>query len=80
MPRRTRMDGCLGSPDEMNDTLAILDGIIERDMIADDIPRLGMASRHIDPIDGDRDYKMRCDVALRDLGPSRDKVEPDDLA
>ena len=23
--------------------------------------------------------KMRCDVALRDLGPSRGKVEPNDL-
>ena len=49
-------------------------------MMADDIPRLGMASRHMDPVDGDRDDKMRCGVALRDLGPSGGKVEPNDLA
>ena len=49
-------------------------------MMADDIPRLEMASRHMNPVDGDRDDKMRCDVALRDLGPSRGKVEPNDLA
>ena len=34
----------------------------------------------MDPIDGDRDDKMRCNVALRDLGSSRGKVEPNDLA
>lgn len=49
-------------------------------MMDDDIPRLGMASRHMDPVDGDRDGKMRCDVVLRDLGPSRGKVEPNELA
>ena len=49
-------------------------------MIADDIPRLGMASRHMDPIDGDRDDEMRCDVVLRDLGPSGGRVEPNELA
>ena len=49
-------------------------------MMADDIPRPGMASRHMDPVDGDRDGKMRCDVVLRDLGPSRGKVEPNELA
>ena len=49
-------------------------------MMADDISRLGVASRHMDLIDGDRDDKMRCDVALRDLGRSRGNVEPNDLA
>ena len=49
-------------------------------MMVDDISRLGMASRHMDPVDGDRDGKMRCDVVLRDVGPSRAKVEPNDLA
>ena len=48
-------------------------------MMADDISRLGMASRHMDPVDGDRDDKMRCDVALRYLGSSKGKVEPNDL-
>ena len=33
----------------------------------------------MDPVDGDRDDKMRCDVVLRDLGPSRDNVELNDL-
>ena len=49
-------------------------------MMADDIPKLGMVSRHMDPVDSDRDGKMRCDVALRDLGLSRAKVKPNDLA
>ena len=49
-------------------------------MMADDIPRLGMALRHMNPVDGDRDGKMRCDVALKDFGPSRAKVESNDLA
>ena len=48
--------------------------------MADDILRLGMASRHMDPVDGDRDGKMKCDVVLRDLGSSRGKVEPNELA
>ena len=48
--------------------------------MADDISRLEMTSRHMDHVDGDRDEKMRCDVALRDLGPSRGKVELNDLA
>ena len=39
-----------------------------------------MASRHMDPVDGDQDDEMRRDVALRDLGSSRAKVEPNDLA
>ena len=46
----------------------------------DDIPRLGMVSRHMDHVNGGRDDKMRCDVALRDLSPSRGKVEPNGLA
>ena len=58
----------------------ILDGMTERAMMSDDIPRLGMASRHMDPVDGDRGGKMRCDVVLRDLGPSRGRVEPNALA
>ena len=49
-------------------------------MMDDDILRLGVASRHMDPVDEDRDNKMRCNVALRDLGRSRGKVEPNDLA
>ena len=49
----------------------ILDGMTERVMMADDIPRLGMASRHMDHVDGDRDDKKRCDVVLRDLGPEQ---------
>ena len=57
-----------------------LDGMAEGVMMANDIPRLGMTSRHMDPIDGNRDGKTRCDVVLRDLGPSRAKVEPNDLA
>ena len=35
-------------------------------------------SRHMDHVDGDRDDKMRCDVALRDF-ESRGKVKPNDL-
>ena len=58
----------------------ILDGMTERVMMVDDTPRLGMASRHMNPVNGDRDGKMRCDVALRDLGPSRAKVDLNDLA
>ena len=38
-------------------------------MMADDTPRLEMASRHMGHVDGDRDDKMRCDGALGDLGP-----------
>ena len=58
----------------------ILDGMTEQVVMADDILRLEMASRHMDHVDGDRDDKMRCNVALRDLGPSRGKIEPNDLA
>ena len=43
----------------------------ERVVMDDDIPRLGMASRHMDHVDGDRDDNMRCDVALRDLDPEQ---------
>ena len=77
---RTRMDGCSGSPNEMNDTRAhsrwhdraSYDG--RRHLkTRDGIKTYG-------PVDGDRDDKIRCDVALRDLGPSRGKVEPNDLA
>lgn len=39
-----------------------------------------MAPRHMNHVDGDRDDKMRCDVALRDLGSEQSKVEPNDLA
>ena len=35
----------------------------ERVVMTDDISRLGMMSRHIDPIDENRDDKTRCDVA-----------------
>ena len=35
--------------------------------MADATPRLGMASRHMDHVDGDRDDKTRRDSALRDL-------------
>ena len=34
--------------------------------MVDNTPRLEMATRHIG--NGDQDDKMRCDVALRDLG------------
>ena len=49
-------------------------------MMTDDISRREMTSRHMDHVNGGRDDKMRCDVALRDLGPSRGKVEPNNLA
>ena len=75
---KTRMDGCLGNPDEMSDTWA--HDMTERVVMADDILRLEMAPRHMNHVDGDRDDKMRCDVVLRDLGPNRGKVELNDLA
>ena len=47
---------------------SVLNGITERVVMIDDISRLGMASRHMDYVNKDRDNKMRCDVALRDFG------------
>ena len=37
--------------------------------MADNIPRIEMAPRHMNHVDEDRDDKMRCDVALKDLSP-----------
>ena len=48
--------------------------------MVDDILRLVMASRHMDHVDGNRDDKTICNVALSDLSPSRGKVESNDLA
>ena len=48
--------------------------------MADDTLRFGMVSRHIGHVDGDQDDKMRRDGVLRVLGPSRGKVELNDLA
>ena len=48
--------------------MSVLNDMTERVVIANDTPRLGMASRHMGYVDGDQDDKMRCDVALRDLG------------
>ena len=68
---RTRMDGCLKSPDEMSDMRARSRWHDQRVVMTDDPPRLGMTSRHINHVDGDRDDKMRRDGALRDLGPEQ---------
>ena len=65
---RTWMDGCLRHPDEISDTR---DRSWWHDRVSYDSrrhPRLGMVSRHMDHVDGDRDDKMRCDIVLRDLG------------
>ena len=77
---RTQMEGCSGSPYELKDTRAHSRWHNWASYDADDIPRLEVTLRHMDPVDGNRDDKMRCDVALRDLGPSRGKVEPNGLA
>ena len=37
-----------------------------------------MASRYMDPVDGDRDGKRTCSVVLRDLGLNRANVEPNE--
>ena len=47
----------------------ILDGMSEQVVMAEDTLRLGMMSRCMDHVDGNRDDEMRRDAALRDLGP-----------
>ena len=46
---------------------SILNGMTKRVVIADDIPRLEMMSRHMNHVDGDQDDKMRSDITLKDL-------------
>ncbi|XP_022949259.1 probable pectinesterase/pectinesterase inhibitor 21 [Cucurbita moschata] len=68
------MDGCSGSLDEMKDMRAHSRWHDRASYDGRRHPETRGGIKTYGPVDGDRDDKMRSDVALRNLGPSRAAV------